>query len=191
MILRKGVDILELKKATLTDLDTIIAILKDGSNQLAESGVDQWQGDYPSRDQITYDINHGFAYLAQSDDNETVGAIAVVTPPDTSYDTMQGTWLNNSDSYIVIHRVAVHSNHAGHGYATQLFEAVINHVVSDHPEIKSIRIDTHADNKPMQHLINKMGFTKVGEIFGVYHPNDQSFVYEKLPHEANHQEQAS
>ncbi len=73
---------MKLKKATLADLDTIIAILKDGSNQLAESGVDQWQGDYPSRDQITYDINNGFAYLAQSDDSETVGAIAIVTAPD-------------------------------------------------------------------------------------------------------------
>lgn len=176
---------MKLKKATLADLDTIIAILKDGSNQLAESGVDQWQGDYPSRDQITYDINNGFAYLAQSDDNETVGAIAIVTAPDTSYDTMQGTWLNNSNDYIVIHRVAVHSQHAGHGYATRLFEAVIGNVISDHPEIKSIRIDTHADNKPMQHLIAKMGFTKVGEIFGVYHPTDQSFVYEMLPHEDN------
>ncbi len=174
---------MKLKKATLADLDTIIDILKDGSNQLAESGVDQWQGDYPSRDQITSDINNGFAYLAQSDDNETVGAIAVVTPPDPSYDTMNGTWLNNGDDYIVIHRVAIHSQHAGHGYATRLFNAVIDHVVSDHPEIKSIRIDTHADNKPMQHLIAKMGFTKVGEIKGVYHPADLSYVYEKLPHE--------
>lgn len=182
---------MQLTKATLNDLDTIIDILKDGSNQLAESGVDQWQGDYPSQDQIKYDIDHGFAYLAQSDDNETVGALAVVTPPDPSYDTMKGTWLNNSDAYIVIHRVAVHSNHAGNGYATQLFEAVINHVVSDHPEIKSIRIDTHADNKPMQHLIAKMGFAKVGEIYGVYHPNDKSFVYEKLPHEAADKSQAS
>lgn len=52
---------MKLKKATLADLDTIIDILKDGSNQLAESGVDQWQGDYPSRDQITSDINNGFA----------------------------------------------------------------------------------------------------------------------------------
>ncbi len=96
---------------------------------------------------------------------------------------MNGTWLNNGDDYIVIHRVAIHSQHAGHGYATRLFNAVIDHVVADHPEIKSIRIDTHADNKPMQHLIAKMGFTKVGEIKGVYHPADLSYVYEKLPHE--------
>ena len=32
-------------------------------NQLAERGVDQWQGDYPSPDQIK-DIEKGFAYLA-------------------------------------------------------------------------------------------------------------------------------
>ncbi|GAA3604262.1 GNAT family N-acetyltransferase [Secundilactobacillus similis] len=177
---------MKLQQATHADLDTIIDILSDGSNQLAESGVDQWQGDYPSRDQINYDIDHGFAYLANSDDAETVGALAVVNAPDPSYDTMTGTWLLDSNAYIVIHRVAIHSNHAGNGYATQLFEAVIHHVIDEHPEIQSIRIDTHADNKPMQHLIAKMGFTKVGEIHGVYHPADVSYVYEMLPHAGQH-----
>lgn len=171
---------MKLTKATLADLDTILAILSDGRDQLAEKGVDQWQGDYPSTDQITYDINHGFAYLANSDDNETVGAIAIVTAPDHSYDTMTGDWLNHNDNYLVIHRVAIHSNHGGKGYATQLFESVISHVEKNHPEIDSLRIDTHADNQAMQHLINKMNFTKVGEIYGVYHKNDISYVYERL-----------
>ncbi len=57
---------------------------------------------------------------------------------------------------------------------------MISHVEENHPEIDSLRIDTHADNQAMQHLINKMAFTKVGEIYGVYHKNDISYVYERL-----------
>ena len=53
------------KKATLDDLDTIIDILSDGRNQLAEAGVNQWQGDYPSRKQITADIMQGSACRRQ------------------------------------------------------------------------------------------------------------------------------
>ncbi|MQB60210.1 GNAT family N-acetyltransferase, partial [Lactobacillus reuteri] len=56
------------KKATLDDLDTIIDILSDGRNQLAEAGVNQWQGDYPSHKQITADIMQGSAYLFNADD---------------------------------------------------------------------------------------------------------------------------
>ncbi|RRK09786.1 GNAT family N-acetyltransferase [Lactiplantibacillus garii] len=170
------------KQATLDDLDTIIDILSDGRNQLAEAGVDQWQGDYPSRKQITADIMQGVAFLVNDDDNATVGAVAVVPSPDATYDTANAKWLNETEPYRVIHRVAIHSSHAGHGYATQLFEKVIHHVSEKHPEIKSIRIDTHSDNLAMQHLIAKMGFERVGEMVGVYHQDDVCYVYEKLIH---------
>ncbi|AVK62777.1 GNAT family N-acetyltransferase [Lactobacillus sp. CBA3606] len=168
------------KKATLDDIDTIIDILSDGRNQLAEAGVNQWQGDYPSRNQITADIMQGSAYLFNADDNATVGAVAVVPSPDATYDTANATWLNTTAPYVVIHRVAIHSSHAGHGYATQLFEKIIAHITEEHPAIKSIRIDTHADNLAMQHLIAKMQFERVGEMVGVYHQDDTCYVYEKL-----------
>ena len=81
---------MKLRQATMADFDRIMSILKDGANQLAERGVDQWQGDYPSPDQIKEDIENGFAYLAVSEDGETVGAISVVEAPDHSYDQLDG-----------------------------------------------------------------------------------------------------
>ncbi|GIC72139.1 hypothetical protein LF01B1_11540 [Limosilactobacillus fermentum] len=65
---------MHLTKATMDDLDRVIEILKDGRNQLAERGIDQWQGDYPNPKQVEEDINKGVAYLVHSDDHETVGA---------------------------------------------------------------------------------------------------------------------
>ena len=35
-------------------------ILRDGRNQLAEQGIDQWQGDYPNEEHIKEDIEKGF-----------------------------------------------------------------------------------------------------------------------------------
>lgn len=60
--LRKG-DCMRLRQAEMKDFDRIIEILKDGKNQLAERGVDQWQGDYPSLDQIREDIEKGKLFL--------------------------------------------------------------------------------------------------------------------------------
>lgn len=104
---------MKLKKATMEDYDQIMTILRDGSNQLAEQGIDQWQGDYPNPDVVKNDIKNGWAYLAESADGMTVGTIAIVDGPDHSYDTMKGNWLIDTDKYVVLHRVAIHSSHAG------------------------------------------------------------------------------
>ncbi|MBH9989662.1 MULTISPECIES: GNAT family N-acetyltransferase [unclassified Lactobacillus] len=171
---------MQLRRATMADFDRIIAILKDGANQLAERGVDQWQGDYPSKAQIKEDIENGWAFLAVSEDQETVGAIAIVDGPDHVYDHLDGKWLADTNKYVVIHRVAIHSQHSGKGYATKLLQAVINDIKNNRDDIDSIRIDTHEDNKAMQHLIAKMGFSKVGYLHGAYRLNETSYVYELL-----------
>lgn len=169
--------IIKLVKATQKDFDRIMEILADGRNQLAEKGVDQWQGDYPNPQHVKEDIEKGFALLVISDDQETVGTLSVVAPPEHDYDTMDGHWLVDTDQYRVIHRVAIHSNHAGHGYASRMFEEVIDYVQKAN-DIKSLRIDTHEDNKAMQHLITKYGFQRVGTLNGVYRKNEISYVYE-------------
>ena len=41
-----------------------------------------------------------------------------------------------------------------------------------------LRIDTHGDNKVMQNLLGKLGFTHCGTIF-VHEDNDPRLAYEK------------
>lgn len=171
---------MRLKQARIEDFDQIITILKDGANQLAERGVDQWQGDYPSPDQVKEDIENGYAFLVVSQDGETIGAISIVEAPDHSYDKLDGEWLLDTQNYVVIHRVAIHSQHVGHGYATKLLTEVINYIRDNRTDIDSIRIDTHEDNTAMQHLIDKMGFKRVGKLNGVYRPKEISYVYEDI-----------
>ncbi|MDF7639045.1 GNAT family N-acetyltransferase [Lactobacillus sp. ESL0791] len=173
---------MKLRQATAEDFAQIMAILQDGANQLAESGVNQWQGDYPSAQQIKEDIENGWAYLAMADDGQTIGVLSLVAGPDHYYDDLDGKWLISTDNYFVIHRVAIHSKHAGKGYATKLLVSVINYIAASHPDVVSIRIDTHEDNKAMQHLINKMGFKRVGTLQGIYRDDEVSYVYELLVH---------
>ncbi|WP_251546426.1 GNAT family N-acetyltransferase [Limosilactobacillus caecicola] len=171
---------MHIEKAQLKDYDQIIAILKDGSNQLAEKGIDQWQGDYPNPEHVKEDVQNGYAYLVHSADDETVGTITILPAPDHAYDELDGGWLMETDAYLTIHRLAIHSDHAGKGYASKLFEEVINYIKTNRTDIQSIRIDTHEDNKAMQHLITKSGFTRVGTLHGVYRPKEISYVYEML-----------
>ena len=171
---------MHIEKAQMTDYERVVEILKDGRNQLAEKGIDQWQGDYPNPQHVKEDVENGFAYLVNSDDDETVGTFTILPAPDHAYDELDGEWLKETDAYLTIHRVAIHSDHAGQGYASKLFVAVIDHIKNERPDIESIRIDTHEDNKAMQHLITKHGFTRVGTLHGVYRPDETSYVYEIL-----------
>lgn len=168
------------KQAQADDFDTLLTILKDGRAQLAEAGINQWQGEYPHPDQVKADIQAGNAYLFNADDHQTVGAVTIIPAPDAVYDAMEGEWLLDTQAYLTIHRLAIHSEHAGNGYATQLFTGLINHIIDDHPEIKSLRVDTHVDNLVMQRIITKMNFKQVGTLTGIYHPEDKCYVYEKL-----------
>ncbi|MDY5629029.1 GNAT family N-acetyltransferase [Limosilactobacillus coleohominis] len=171
---------MHIEKAQLKDYERIVEILKDGRNQLAERGIDQWQGDYPNPQHVKEDVENGFAYLVHSDDDETVGTFTILPSPDHAYDNLDGEWLMETEDYLTIHRVAIHSDHAGQGYASKLFQEVISYINNNRTDIKSIRIDTHEDNKAMQHLITKSSFTRVGTLHGVYRPEETSYVYEML-----------
>lgn len=169
---------MNIKKATMDDLGTIMDLLRDGRDQLAERGIDQWQGDYPNEQHVREDIEHGFSYLVQSDDQQTVGTVAIVPAPDPVYDHIDGQWLVNTDQFVAIHRVAIHSQHAGKGYASKLFVAIIKYLVDDFPHIESIRLSTNENNLAMQHVATKNGFQKVGTMPGAYRPEELSYVYE-------------
>ena len=141
---------MHIEKAEMKDLDRVVEILRDGRNQLAESGIDQWQGDYPNVEHIQEDIEHGFAYLVHSDDHETVGAFAIVAAPDHSYDELDGKWLVDTDNYLVIHRVAIHSDHAGNGYYTWW-----SHFAKARERNVGWRIDYFLVSKPIASRIKK------------------------------------
>lgn len=171
---------MKIRKATMTDLDLVIDILRDGRNQLAERGVDQWQGDYPNVTHVQEDIMNGYAYLVEADDGQTVGTLAIVDAPDHFYDHLNGQWLIETEDYVVIHRLAIHSQHAGKGYASRLFLGVIDYLATHRPEVKSIRLSTNENNLVMQKIATKNGFAKVGTLHGAFRPQELSYVYELL-----------
>ena len=111
-------------------------------------------------------IENGYAYLVKADDGQTVGTLAIVEAPDHFYDKLNGEWLINTENYVVIHRVAIHSRHAGKGYASKLFLSLIEYLETERPDIKSIRLSTNENNAAMQRIAIKSGFKKVGTLHG-------------------------
>ena len=74
---------------------------------------------------------------------------------DPTYGYIEGTWLNDAP-YGVIHRIAV--GESGKGVAAECFAFAETHCTN-------LRIDTHENNKPMQHVVEKNGFQCRGIIY--------------------------
>ena len=100
-------------------------------------------------------MENGNLYLIRDDEN-IYGAFAFIVGEDSTYKKIeQGEWLSDAE-YGTIHRVASDGRiHGVMGMIVQFCSERIAH----------LRIDTHADNKIMQHLILKNGFKRCGIIY--------------------------
>ena len=143
-----------IRTAQQTDLEEIEKIYAYARRFMAENGnPTQWADGYPRRQLLEQDIRLGNLYVAQKE-NELCGVFLFVIGKDPTYDYIEeGNWISDSP-YGTIHRIA--SRGSG------LFEEALAFC---REKCSHIRVDTHANNKPMQHLAEKHGFSRRGIIY--------------------------
>ncbi len=147
---------LEIRKAAMTDLNDIMQIYAHAQEYMINSGnPNQWGRTYPNIELIQEDINSGIGYVICEND-KVHGVFALIEGIDETYLVIEdGKWLND-DPYVTIHRIA------GDGQVKGIFACAVNYCKE---MASNVRIDTHHDNKTMQHLIEKHGFIKCGIIY--------------------------
>lgn len=160
---------MKIRKATIDDLNEIMMIIDEGRKTMVENGnVNQWQKGYPKTETIVNDIENGNCYLCE-DNGINVGTFAFINGPDKTYKTIyQGEWIDDTLPYSVIHRIA--STQGSHG----VFNAIIGFCTE---RSKNIRVDTHRDNKIMQHNLLKHGFCYCGIIY--LENGDERLAYQR------------
>ena len=133
--------------ARRSDLDAIMQIYARARQEMAASGnPTQWGTSFPPQDLIEEDIdtNRLFVYLHNG---EMEAVFAFVLGPDPTYAKIEdGQWLNDALPYGTIHRLASAGKRPG--VATDVINWCLEHC-------ESLRADTHADNKIMQHLLER------------------------------------
>lgn len=150
------------RKATESDINGIMKIIKQAQDYFKENGIDQWQNNYPNTETIKDDIKDEYGYVLE-DNGQIVGTVAVSFAGEKTYDIIyDGQWLSN-DAYAVIHRMAVDNHYKGKG----LSSVIIKHIeeICLKKSVRSIKIDTHAENISMQRLIKKNDFKYCGIIY--------------------------
>lgn len=144
-----------IRKTTLADIPRRQEIFDIGQKYQTENGnPNQWKPGYPGRAALMADIEKGTGYVVEQD-GKIVGTFALIYGEDPTYGYIEGAW-KSSEPYAAIHRVASDGSVKGMGdYILQWCIQKAGHV----------RIDTHKDNKTMQHVIKKNGFAYCGVIY--------------------------
>lgn len=165
------------RAAEILDIDGIMQIIGQAQEYMKSCEIDQWQNNYPNEESIKLDIDNKYGYILE-DEGEIVSTGALSFDGEETYDTIyEGQWKTKSDAlYGVIHRVAVANNRKGQGTAGILFGKLEEICVEK--KRKSIRIDTHKDNKSMQAFLLKNGFIYCGIIY--LKDGNERLAFEKI-----------
>lgn len=147
---------MHIRKAQLGDIPEIMRIYDAARASMRRSGnMNQWINGYPSEELVREDIEQGVSYVCCEDD-ELYCVFAFILGDDPTYARIDDGEWPNSEPYGTIHRIGSDGRKQG------LFPLCLDFCRG---MIKTVRIDTHADNAPMHHILKKHGFTRCGIIY--------------------------
>ncbi len=140
--------------ATMHDLESVLSIYERAREYMRRTGnPNQWKTTNPTKETVVEDIKNGNLCLLTSD-NGIEAVFAFIRGDDPTYNVIEGEWLNDKP-YHAVHRVASAGKSRG----------VLKHCIDYCLQFSGeIRIDTHEDNKIMQHSLEKLGFKRCGII---------------------------
>lgn len=144
-----------IEKAKSGDLSRILEIYADARGFMARTGnPNQWGNSHPPAAQLEKDIQQGRLHVCKSGE-EIHGVFYFCVEDDPTYGEIYGGCWHSDKPYGVIHRIA--SDGAG---------GILNAAVEyGKQQIDYLRIDTHEDNRVMQHAVQKLGFRRCGLIY--------------------------
>ena len=121
----------------------IMMVMDAAKKIMRQSGnMYQWGDGYPSEAVITADMEKKGGFVVV-DDGMVVGYFAFLQSPEPTYAKIyDGEWIDDVQPYHVVHRIASYPD--AHGIFSSIMDFCFSHD-------RNIRIDTHRDNKIMQH----------------------------------------
>ena len=145
-----------IRKAVPEDLKEILSVYECARAFMRENGnPTQWGYTFPPEDMLREDIAAGLLYVVCAD-AEIAGAFFFAPGPDPTYRVIEnGKWLND-EPYHVVHRIA------GSGRQKGTLGTILHFCEA---RAENVRIDTHDNNRVMQHLLEKYGYTRCGRIY--------------------------
>ena len=163
-----------IRKATIADLDGIMRMYNSCVKGMIANGIDQWDETYPNAEFITEDIISKTYYIT-IENGIIIGGITIDQNQDKTYLAMD--WKDKSDSFLVVHRLAVRSEFWKNGIGKSLMLFTEN--LATEKGLKSIRLDTYSGNPKTMDFYLRLGYSKLGYIH-LKEGKDEYYCFEKV-----------
>ena len=146
---------MNIRPAQPGDLPALLEIFAHARAFMAQTGnPTQWPATYPGAELMQQQIARGVWYVLEGHPRPEATLCYIPGPEPTYAEIYDGGWPDDAP-YATIHRMA--SAGRVHGAAAICFAWCAARGLP-------LRADTHADNKVMQHLLEKNGFVRCGNI---------------------------
>ena len=162
-----------IRKATLKDIDEIIKITKACARFMASKGIYQWNEHYPNKAAFKNDVLRNELYVVESK-KTLVGCVVISSFMDEEYVPI--SWLTENGHNIYIHRLAIHPNYQGKGYAQKLMDFAEKFAKENN--YSSVRLDTFSQNKRNQKFYELRGYKRLGDIYFPKQSQHPFYCYE-------------
>ena len=149
-----------IRKAVLTDIDTILSITKACAKAMILNGIFQWNAFYPNKLAFINDLERNELYVLEKE-NTIIGCIVISTLMDEEYKPIN--WLTENETNVYIHRLAIDPKFQGQGYAQQLMDYGEQYAREHH--FRSVRLDTFSQNPRNQRLYETRGYKRLESIY--------------------------
>ncbi|WGK66321.1 GNAT family N-acetyltransferase [Flavobacteriaceae bacterium YJPT1-3] len=159
-----------IRPAKKTEIDEILQLTAACAKHLISKGIYQWNEHYPSRTAFESDWADQSLYILKPEDT-LVGTVVLSDHRDAEYDPIN--WLTPLQSHcLYVHRLAVHPNFQGQGYAQQLMDFAEHKAKTE--GYVSVRLDTFSQNSRNVKFYEQRGYTRLDD---VYFPKQSEFPF--------------
>ncbi|CAH8282225.1 acetyltransferase (GNAT) family protein [Mariniflexile fucanivorans] len=158
-----------IRKGTYVDIDKILETTNLCAAHLIEKNIFQWNEHYPNKEVFFEDLKRKELFVLEQHTN-LIGCITISTFMDPFYEPL--TWLTTNKNNLYIHRLAIHPNYQGHGYAQKLMSFAEAYARKNN--FTSIRLDTFSQNTRNLTFYEQRGYTRLD---GICFPKQSEYPF--------------
>ena len=149
-----------IRKGNLEDIKPIMQLTKACAKAMIANGIYQWNEHYPNPKAFENDVLRDELYVLELG-GQVKGTLVVSTFMDEEYFPIE--WLTKNENNIYIHRLAIHPELQGQGYAQRMMDFAEQYAIDNN--YGSIRLDTFSQNKRNQKFYELRGYKRLGDIY--------------------------
>ncbi|WP_111683288.1 GNAT family N-acetyltransferase [Winogradskyella tangerina] len=149
-----------IRKGNLEDIKSIMQLTKACAKAMIAKGIYQWNEHYPNPNAFEQDVNRNELYVLELN-GQIKGTVVISSLMDEEYYPIE--WLTKTENNLYIHRLAVHPELQGQGYAQKMMDFAEKFAIDN--SYSSIRLDTFSQNKRNQKFYELRGYKRLGDIY--------------------------